>query len=55
MAGSMNRIIRTYFPRAQKVIDRFHVQKIVYDAAQAIRIKHRWIAIEEENDGQVCV
>ena len=55
MAGSMNRIVRTCFPRAQKVIDRFHVQKLVYDAVQAIRIKHRWIAIEEENDGQVCI
>lgn len=55
MAGSMNRIVKTCFPRAQRVIDRFHVQKLVYDAVQNIRIKHRWEAIEEENDGQVCV
>lgn len=51
MAGSMNRIADKCFPKAQKVIDRFHVQKLVYDAVQELRIKHRWLAIEEENNG----
>jgi len=51
MAGSMNLIIDKCFPRAMKVIDRFHVQKLAYDAVQQLRIKHRWEAIEEENNG----
>lgn len=34
-----------------KVIDRFHVQRLAYDAVQQLRIKHRWGAIEEENNG----
>ena len=51
MAGSMNLIVDKCFPRAMKVIDRFHVQKLAYDAVQQLRIKHRWEAIEEENNG----
>ena len=48
MAGSMHKIVRCCFPNAVKVIDRFHVQKLAYDALQEIRIKHRWDAINEE-------
>lgn len=51
MANSMNKIVRACFPCAEKVIDRFHVQKLAYDALQEIRIKHRWDAINiETND-----
>lgn len=50
MAGSMNKIVRKCFPKAVKVIDRFHVQKLAYDALQEIRIKHRWDAINEETN-----
>ncbi len=32
------------------VIDRFHVQKLALDALQEIRIKHRWEALDIEND-----
>lgn len=28
-------------------IDRFHVQKLAYDALQEMRIAHRWDAINE--------
>ncbi len=48
MAGSMHRIVKKSFPKASKVIDRFHVQKLAYDALQEMRIKHRWDAINEE-------
>lgn len=48
MAGSMNQIAKQCFPRARKVIDRFHVQKLAYDAFQEMRIAHRWDAINEE-------
>lgn len=50
MAVSMNRIVHYSFPKATKVIDRFHVQKLAYDALQEIRIKHRWKAIDEESE-----
>lgn len=47
MANSMHKIVKTCFPKASRVIDRFHVQKLAYDALQEIRIKHRWDAINE--------
>jgi len=50
MAGSMNLIVEKCFPKATRVIDRFHVQKLAYDALQEIRIKHRWEAIDEETN-----
>ena len=50
MAGSMNMITSRCFPKASKVIDRFHVQKLAYDALQEMRITHRWEAINEETN-----
>ena len=50
MADSMHKIVRRCFPNASRVIDRFHVQKLAYDALQEMRIKHRWDAINEETD-----
>lgn len=50
LAGSMNLIAKKAFPYASKVIDRFHVQKLTFDAVQEIRIKHRWEAIDNENN-----
>jgi len=50
MAGNMGLIVRRSFPNAALVIDRFHVQKLALDALQEIRIKHRWQAIDAEND-----
>ena len=41
MAGSMNLIVQKCFPKATRVIDRFHVQKLACDAVQELRIKHR--------------
>lgn len=49
MSPSMMKIIKRCFPKASLVIDRFHVQKIAYDAVQEMRIAHRWEAIEQEN------
>ena len=43
MAGEHAKITKTYFPRTmQQVIDRFHVQKLVYEAVQELRITYRW-------------
>jgi len=52
MADSMRRIVRRCFPNAIRVIDRFHVQKLAYDALQEMRIAHRWNAINEETEAR---
>jgi len=50
MAGNMGLIVKKSFPNAVQVIDRFHVQKLALDALQEIRIKHRWEALDKENN-----
>ena len=50
MAGSMKLIAKRCFPNAIQVIDRFHVQKLATEALQEIRIKHRWEAMDKENE-----
>jgi transposase len=49
MAGSMENIAKYSFPKAILVTDRFHVQKLAYDAVQEMRIQYRWEAIELES------
>lgn len=50
MAPTMKLIAKTCFTKAIQVIDRFHVQKLAFEALQEIRIKHRWEAIDQENE-----
>ena len=50
MAGSMNIIAKRCFPNAVLVTDRFHLQKLAIEAVQELRIKHRWEAIDAENE-----
>ncbi len=50
MAPNMKLIAKTCFIKATQVIDRFHVQKLASEALQEIRIKYRWIAIDQENE-----
>lgn len=50
MANSMKIIAKKCFPKAIQVTDRFHVQKLALEALQDIRIKHRWDAIDLENE-----
>lgn len=50
MANSMRTIAKKCFPKAIQVTDRFHVQKLALEALQDIRIKHRWDAIDLENE-----
>lgn len=50
LSDSMRKIVRTAFPKAGRVIDRFHIQKLACDAVQELRIKHRWDAIQQAND-----
>lgn len=49
MAASMEQIVTKVFTRATLVTDRFHVQKLAYDAVQQLRIEYRWEAIDQEN------
>ena len=49
MAANMERIAKSCFPKANLVTDRFHVQKLAYDALQEMRIKYRWEALDLEN------
>ena len=49
MAASMEQIVKKTFTKATLVTDRFHVQKLAYDAVQQMRIEYRWQAIEQEN------
>lgn len=49
MAGNMENIAKYSFPKATLVTDRFHVQKLAYDAVQEMRIQYRWEAIELES------
>lgn len=50
LSDSMRKIVRTAFPKASRVIDRFHIQKLACDAVQELRIKHRWEALRQAND-----
>lgn len=50
MSNSMDAIIRCSFPDAKIVTDRFHVQQLVSEAVQEIRMTYRRKAIKEENE-----
>ena len=39
MPPNMEQIARICFPAAQRVTDRFHVQKLAYEAVQEMRVK----------------
>jgi transposase len=49
MAPTMEKIAKYTFTNAKLVTDRFHVQKLAYEAVQELRIRHRWEAIDQEN------
>jgi len=49
MAASLNLAVKRCFPNAERVIDRFHVQQLAFEAVQETRIHYRWQALEEEN------
>ena len=50
LSDSMRKIVRSVFPKANRVIDRFHIQKLACEAVQELRIRHRWDAIQQAND-----
>ncbi len=50
MANNMEASVRTAFPYAKLVTDRFHVVKLLIDALQHVRINYRWEALAVENE-----
>jgi transposase len=50
LADSMERIVRLAFPNATIINDRFHVQQLVSEGVQEVRIVFRKEAIREENE-----
>ncbi len=50
MAGAMGLIVTIAFPKVIKVIDRFHVQQVISNAVQEIRIDIRKKVIKEDNE-----
>ncbi len=52
LAPTMELIAKRSFPKATIVSDRFHVQKLAWDAVQELRIQYRWEAIELENNSK---
>jgi len=50
MSPAMERIVRDSFRRARFVTDRFHVQQLISDAIQEVRMVFRREAIQAEND-----
>ena len=49
IAPNMEQTARICFPAARRVMDRFHVQKLAYEAVQEMRVKARWEALDEES------
>ena len=49
LSSSMMLIARTVFPKARITNDRFHVQKVYYDAIDDLRVSLRWMARDLEN------
>lgn len=50
LSDSMRRIVSTVFPKAKRVIDRFHIQKLACEAVQELRVAHRWEALQQSNE-----
>lgn len=50
LSTSMKLIVQKSFPQAIQVSDRFHVQKLMNEALDSIRVDYRWKAQELENN-----
>ena len=49
MARNMEKAAKELFPNARIITDRFHVVKLIIEVLQHVRIKYRWLAIDNEN------
>ena len=49
LSSAMMLTVRTVFPKAKLINDRFHVQQLMTDAIDQMRIAFRWMVLAEEN------
>lgn len=49
LSSAMMLTVRNAFPRASLVNDRFHVQQLISEAVDQLRIRHRWEVLDAEN------
>ena len=49
-SSSMENAVLYSFPNARITTDRFHVQQLITEALQEMRVRLRWKVIEEENE-----
>lgn len=49
LSSAMMLTVRMAFPKAKLINDRFHVQQLVTDAIDQLRIAYRWVVLTEEN------
>lgn len=49
LSSAMMLTVRMAFPRAMLINDRFHVQQLMSEAVDQIRIRHRWEVLDKEN------
>ncbi len=49
LSSAMMLTVRTAFPRASLINDRFHVQQLMSEAVDQLRIRHRWEVLDAEN------
>lgn len=50
LSSAMMKTAKESFPRASIISDRFHVQKLINECVDMLRIKHRWQVLENENN-----
>ena len=49
LSSAMMLTVRTAFPGASLINDRFHVQQLICEAVDQLRIRHRWEVLDAEN------
>lgn len=49
LSSAMMLTVRTVFPGASLINDRFHVQQLLSEAVDQLRIRHRWEVLDAEN------
>lgn len=49
LSSAMMLTVRTAFPGASLINDRFHVQQLLSEAVDQLRIRHRWEVLDAEN------
>lgn len=48
-ANNMDWISRQIVPNGRTIYDRFHLEQLMFEALQSVRIQHRWEVLEEDD------